>query len=244
MKFDDAGRVQYLAIRSRLGVRQANMSTNLKHRGRTGDTRTCTKTKRTKRNKQTNVPTNLNLWGHIEVTWTCNKTNKQIDMSIIWTLELIQRALVLVLYPLRSNSHCLWNLTQSTIKAVITYCIHSIPTFLDHLWNNEIYSLLIECPQLCAFQSYIASGIFFSPWSKLNDEVMFLFTIRFKINWGTIENVSIYYLSHIYFRRGSFPNRKVQKATIAQFLLKMESGYCETNYSNFTKLESNFKRNE
>merc|ERR1711953_35725 len=51
-------------------------------------------------------------------------------------------------------------------------------------------------------QSYIASGIFFSPWSKLNDEVMFLFTIR----------------------RGSFPNRKVQKATIAQFLLKMESG--------------------
>jgi len=27
-------------------------------------------------------------------------------------------------------------------------------------------------------QSYIASGIFFSPWSKLNDEVMFLFTIR------------------------------------------------------------------
>ena len=68
MKFDDAGRVQYLAIRSRLGVRQANMSTNLKHRGRTGDTRTYTKTKRTKRNKQTNVPTNLNLWGHIEVT--------------------------------------------------------------------------------------------------------------------------------------------------------------------------------
>merc|ERR1711971_1230194 len=51
-------------------------------------------------------------------------------------------------------------------------------------------------------QSYIASGIFFSPWSKLNDEVMFLFTIR----------------------RGSFPNRKVQKSTIAQFLLKMESG--------------------
>merc|ERR1712172_94261 len=50
-------------------------------------------------------------------------------------------------------------------------------------------------------QSYIASGIFFSPWSKLNDEVMFLFTIR----------------------RGSFPNRKVQKSTIAQFLLKMES---------------------
>ena len=68
MKFDDAGRVQYLAIRSRLGVRQANMSTNLKLRGRTEDTRTCTKTKRTKRNKQTNVPTNLNIWGHIEVT--------------------------------------------------------------------------------------------------------------------------------------------------------------------------------
>ena len=108
----------------------------------------------------------------------------------------------------------------------------------------EIYSLLIASTQSCIFQSYIASGIFFSPWSKLNDEVMFLFTIRFKINWGTIENVSIYYLSHIYFRRGSFPNRKVQKATIAQFLLKMESGYCETNYSNFTKLESSFKRNE
>merc|ERR1719229_491463 len=49
-------------------------------------------------------------------------------------------------------------------------------------------------------QSYIATGIFMSPWSKLNDEVMFLFTIR----------------------RGSFPNRKVQKSTIAQFLLKME----------------------
>ena len=52
------------------------------------------------------------------------------------------------------------------------------------------------------------------------------------------------YMKHIHLRRGSFPNRKVQKATIAQFLLKMESGYCETNYSNFTKLESNFKRNE
>ena len=69
MKFDDAGRVQCLAIRS-LGVRQANMSTNLKLRGRTEDTWTCTKTKRTKRNKQTNVPTNLNLRGHIGVTLT------------------------------------------------------------------------------------------------------------------------------------------------------------------------------
>ena len=68
MKFDDAGRVQYLAIRSRLGVRQANMSTNLKLRGRTEDTWTCTKTKRTKRNKQSNISTNLNLLGHIEVT--------------------------------------------------------------------------------------------------------------------------------------------------------------------------------
>jgi len=51
-------------------------------------------------------------------------------------------------------------------------------------------------------QSYIADRILLSPWSKLHDGVMFLFTIR----------------------RGSFPNRRIQKSTIAQFLLKMESG--------------------
>ena len=41
-------------------------------------------------------------------------------------------------------------------------------------WNYKYYKLIWNW----SFQSYIASGIFFSPWSKLNDEVMFLFTIR------------------------------------------------------------------
>ena len=42
---------------------------------------------------------------------------------------------------------------------------------------------------ICLFQSYIASGIFFSPWSKLNDEVMFLFTIRLKREKKDTKNV-------------------------------------------------------
>lgn len=51
-------------------------------------------------------------------------------------------------------------------------------------------------------QSHITSSLQCSPWSRLADGVMFLFTIR----------------------RGSFPNKKIQKATIAQFLLKMDKG--------------------
>jgi len=51
-------------------------------------------------------------------------------------------------------------------------------------------------------QSHITSSLLFSPYSHLADGLMFLFTIR----------------------KGSFPNKKIQKSTIAQFLLKMEKG--------------------
>ena len=82
------------------------------------------------------------------------------------------------LYRQNIQNMCVLEKMRYNSKTAEKACACSFATSEFSLKRRACNYKYYKLSENWSFQSYIASGIFFSPWSKLNDEVMFLFTIR------------------------------------------------------------------